>query len=202
MPVTMPLLETPEDLVWAGAQGPPRPPYPEASSPHEPQRPRQGTPGKSWDMGGRGWGPSTKFPAHLPLVETPPCHSPRKYSAHRREEPLRGVEAEDGHAVGSLQAELQAKTDGPGQPGREGGPAAAPALPPGCGGPVDLSQGPPSQRLPWGESAAQQRSPPHWSEPPPPLPGKGGLQGPRTLSAGPRPATGVAFTAVISEGPA
>lgn len=47
---------------------------------------------------------------HRPTGDpTLPSHLPCKYCAHCREEPLWGVEAEDGHAVGSLQAELQVK---------------------------------------------------------------------------------------------
>lgn len=67
-------------------------------------------------------------PTHRRLCPAP-SHSPCKYRAHRREEPLRGVEAEDGHAVCPLQAELrdqgrQARSAGP-----EGG-LSFPARPP------------------------------------------------------------------------
>lgn len=113
----------------------PRPrelPWPRQVAQHS--RPRQSRdkggagegPGEEMGCWGRGWGPLKRDDDPLSALCPPPTHwrpspslshSPCEYCAHCREEPLRGVEAEDGHAVGPLQAELQAK-------GRQAGSAS------------------------------------------------------------------------------
>lgn len=155
MPVTMPLQETREVRVRAGAGATPSaqllPSLPAtlplaaaipgqaeltASSVPLPRRWGRGVP--RGPLGGDGiWGGHGGLHPLSPLCPPlthwragpTPSHSPCKYRAHRREEPLRGVEAKDGYAVCLLQAELQDQGRQAGSAGTEGG-LSVPARPP------------------------------------------------------------------------
>lgn len=85
--------------------------------------------------------PPPRLPGDCPY----PSHSPCEHGAHCREEPLGGVGAEDGHAVGPLQAELQTRKMG--QVSSSGG-AETP------------SQGPPKWRRPVDHHSAAPAVPP------------------------------------------
>lgn len=104
----------------------------------------------------------------------PTSHLPCEHCAHRREEPLWGVAAKDGHAVGPLQPELQAKGRQARSAGRKGPFILTKSLFQTARDPASPPQGPPSQvpcqRVPWrtGHSAAL-------AAPPRPFPGSPSL---------------------------
>lgn len=86
------------------------------------------------DGAGRAWGalrreihPLSPLPSSDPPDTAPhPSHSPGKHRPHRGEEPLWGVEAQDGHAVRLLQAELRDRGRQAGSAGT-GGVSPSPA---------------------------------------------------------------------------